>query len=137
MDPATFGQFDGVMDGDFNWNSGWPIQVTTDFAANLLTSNSSLPAGLTNLLNVGVDSVSLPNTLSTELASALSQFIGSTDSDEQHLTALAQSGMGARDGNGTDSKAYMAAVSPWFFTHYSPETFNKNVTSLYFILCFE
>ena len=36
----------------------------------------------------------------------------------------------AEDGNkngGDGKRAYMAAVSPWFFTHYSPETFNKNV----------
>lgn len=23
---------------------------------------------------------------------------------------------------------YMGAVSPWFFTHYSPQTYNKNVS---------
>lgn len=64
------------------------------------------------------------------LQGALRKFIGSTDSDKEHLNGLASltSGVNARaDDGGQAKKAYMAAVSPWFFTHYSPETFNKNV----------
>ncbi|KAJ7863085.1 glycoside hydrolase [Mycena olivaceomarginata] len=62
IDPATFSpQFSGVMDGDFNFNSGWPLE-----------SLATLAAGGAKL-------------------------------------------------------TYMAAVSPWFFTHFGPDSFNKNV----------
>ncbi|EPQ54502.1 glycoside hydrolase [Gloeophyllum trabeum ATCC 11539] len=71
VDPSTFGTFNGVMDGDFNFNSGWPITLTTASAQSVV------------------------------------------------------SGLGATLHNG-GKRAYMAAVSPWFFTHYSPQTFNKN-----------
>jgi glucan endo-1,3-alpha-glucosidase len=59
---------------------------------------------------------------------ALSQFIGSTDTDVEHLSGLeALSGtIQARDGEAA-KKIYMGAVSPWFFTHYGPDSFNKNV----------
>ncbi|KAK7048385.1 glycoside hydrolase [Favolaschia claudopus] len=100
MDPATFTQFGGVMDGSFNFNSGWPIQVTTDFAKGIVSGNfaGATPDG-TNGLN---------------------QFIGSTDPDVQHIQNLAAlSGGGAK-------LTYMAAVTPWFFTHFSKESFNKN-----------
>lgn len=40
-------------------------------------------------------------------------------SDEEYINALAPMG-----------GSYMTAVSPWFFTHYSPQTYNKNVSHL-------
>jgi glucan endo-1,3-alpha-glucosidase len=31
-------------------------------------------------------------------------------------------------------KLYMSAVSPWFYTHYGPNTYNKNVRNSLFIV---
>lgn len=39
------------------------------------------------------------------------------DSDNAYLANL------------SGGKTFMAAVSPWFFTHYGPDTWNKNVRS--------
>ncbi|KII86874.1 glycoside hydrolase family 71 protein [Plicaturopsis crispa FD-325 SS-3] len=103
VDPATFNTFADVMDGDFNFNSGWPIQVTTSFAQSVL---SSVGAALSSLF------------ANPTAKQALGQFVGSTDTDTQHISALAGMNAGA--------KTYMAAVSPWFFTHYGQDTFNKN-----------
>ncbi|KAG6376987.1 glycoside hydrolase family 71 protein [Boletus reticuloceps] len=87
VDTSAFQGFDGVINGMFNWNSGWPTQLTAS---------------------------SVPNFASSALSS-LAVYIGATVSDEQYINAL--NPMGA---------SYMAAVSPWFFTHYSPQTYNKN-----------
>ncbi|EKM79227.1 hypothetical protein AGABI1DRAFT_74088 [Agaricus bisporus var. burnettii JB137-S8] len=70
IDPAEFRGFSEVMNGDFNWNSGWPIELTTSFAHNLVASLS--------------------------------------------------------DGTGAATPMYMGAVSPWFFTHYGKDSFDKN-----------
>lgn len=81
------------------WNSGWPVEVTTDFVKSLQTGASS----------------------KSEPQSILGQYIGTTSSDKLHLSNLATL-------SGTQKPIYIAAVSPWFFTHYSPETFDKNVS---------
>jgi glucan endo-1,3-alpha-glucosidase len=86
----------------FQFNSGWPLEVTTDFANGIST----------NLAGTGDDG-----------ANALNKFIGSTDTDNQHIQSLATLAAGGA------KLTYMAAVSPWFFTHFSPQTFNKNVSS--------
>ncbi|KAJ7250848.1 glycoside hydrolase [Mycena haematopus] len=100
IDPATFTQFNGVMDGDFNFNSGWPIQVTTDFANGIST----------NLTGAEPDG-----------ANALNKFIGANDTDNQHIQNLAALAAGGA------KLTYMAAVAPWFFTHFSPKSaLNKN-----------
>ncbi|KAJ6559169.1 glycoside hydrolase [Mycena vulgaris] len=99
IDPQRFTEFGGVMDGDFNFNSGWPIQVTTDFANGISTDlTTTAPDG----------------------ANALNKFIGATDTDTQHIQSLATLAAGGA------RLTYMAAVAPWFFTHFSPQTFNKN-----------
>ncbi|KAF8910820.1 glycosyl hydrolase family 71-domain-containing protein [Mucidula mucida] len=61
-DPAVYLRMP-CIDGDFNWNGGWPLH--------------------------------------------------STRIDDHHLRHLG-------------GKTFMAAVSPWFFTHYGPDTWNKN-----------
>ncbi|KAF8967166.1 glycosyl hydrolase family 71-domain-containing protein [Flammula alnicola] len=125
IDPTTFKDFADVMDGDFNWNSGWPIQVTTSFAQNALSqfnsSQQTTASPFSHPLSASVSSV-LSN-----MQLALSQFIGSTATDEQHLSGLAalSGAIQARDGQ-SSKRAYMGAVSPWFFTHYGPDSFNKN-----------
>ncbi|KAH6912693.1 glycoside hydrolase family 71 protein [Coprinopsis sp. MPI-PUGE-AT-0042] len=121
MEPAKFSEFSGVMNGDFNWNSGWPIQVTTSFAQEQMSK-----AGPGNArVHLSVSDVVI-DALKNPLQRAVSQFIGGTDSDSQHLDALnALQKVQKRDGE--DAKpVYMAAVSPWFFTHYGQDTFNKN-----------
>ncbi|KZT29607.1 glycoside hydrolase family 71 protein [Neolentinus lepideus HHB14362 ss-1] len=103
IDPATFKNYNNSFNGQFNWNSGWPISLTTSVA------NSQLSASGTSL-----------NNLSTAGQNILKSYIGSTATDTNYVTNLK-----AMPSNG-ESRAYMAAVSPWFFTHYSPQTYNKN-----------
>ncbi|KAG6837624.1 hypothetical protein H0H93_006145 [Arthromyces matolae] len=117
VDPSTFATFSHVMDGDFNWNSAWPIQITTAFVQNLVSGLPSFKAA--------------GNALSTVLTqdavqNALGPLIGSSDPDNQHVKDLsALSSTPAR--RDTSSKpTYMASVSPWFFTHYGADSFNKN-----------
>ncbi|KAI0044393.1 glycoside hydrolase family 71 protein [Auriscalpium vulgare] len=109
VDPNTFSTFNDAMDGALNWNSGWPIQLTADSANTVLSS-------------VGASLSSLASAVSSTVTKTLSQFVGSTDTDTQYLNGLQAMAPGA-DGS---PRAYMATVSPWFFTHYSPQTFNKN-----------
>ncbi|KAF8158163.1 glycosyl hydrolase family 71-domain-containing protein [Crassisporium funariophilum] len=142
IDPAKFTDFADVMDGDFNWNSGWPIQVTTSFAQNALSEFSQKEGSRSSLLGLvtgatgivtGLEKAleeAVASTLS-DLQLALTQFIGATDTDKQHLDGLAalSGAVEARDGE-SSKRAYMGAVSPWFFTHYGPDTFNKNFVFL-------
>ncbi|RDX53305.1 glycoside hydrolase [Lentinus brumalis] len=99
IDPATFSTFSGVMDGDFNFNSGWPIDLKVAQAGSLLP---------------GVDL----NNIDANGETALQKFIGSFDTDNAHITNLANVQGSAQ--------TYMAAVAPWFFTHFGADTFNKN-----------
>jgi glucan endo-1,3-alpha-glucosidase len=101
-DPATFKDFDNVIDGVYNWNSGWPVELTADKATSLLK-----PLG-GNLLKSG--SLNSP---------VLNDLVGSIQSDNVWLGGLS--------GMPNAAKTYMAAVSPWFFTHYGPDSLNKNV----------
>ncbi|KDQ62413.1 glycoside hydrolase family 71 protein [Jaapia argillacea MUCL 33604] len=105
VDPGTFGTFADVMDGDFNFNSGWPIDLTASSAQSLIANLSA------NL-----------NDLDQAATQVIGKVIGTTDTDTQHLNALAAM-PSTSDG---EKRAYVAAVSPWFFTHYSPQTFHKN-----------
>ncbi|KAI0732037.1 glycoside hydrolase [Fomitopsis betulina] len=103
VDPSTFNDYDGVMNGDFNWNGGWPIDLTYSEAAS----------------NLGLGALSLNfSTFPPPVEYALESNVGVFTTDEQYIAGLSEV-------NGTD-KTYMAAVSPWFFTHYSPETYDKN-----------
>jgi glucan endo-1,3-alpha-glucosidase len=118
--------------------------VTTSFAQQVLshvtssnTTNTTQPPGLLNLLthSAAVESVEASleaevNSTLNKLQLALSQFIGATQTDTQFLDSLAalpNNALQARDGEPSTPRTYMAAVSPWFFTHYGPNSFNKNV----------
>ncbi|KAF9452895.1 glycoside hydrolase family 71 protein [Macrolepiota fuliginosa MF-IS2] len=137
VDPTKFGDFSDVIDGDFNWNSGWPIKVTTSFAQDLvaslpMTNNSGPILGATvRIANIALDP-STANSLASAIPAIepeLTKFIGSTETDDEHLKGLQAilSALQARDGEGTNQKpVYMGAVSPWFFTHYGQDSFNKN-----------
>ena len=51
----------------------------------------------------------------------LAKFVGANDQDDAAIGGL----------NGlttSGAKAYMTSVSPWFFTHYGANSFNKNVS---------
>ena len=62
------------------------------------------------------------NNITAQGEAELRNYIGSFDTDNQYISGLSQVQNSA--------KTYMAAVSPWFFTHFGPDTFNKNVSGL-------
>jgi glucan endo-1,3-alpha-glucosidase len=115
--------------------------VTTSFAQKVLrqassgNTNTTQPHSLLNLVTHSasalVESVEAEvNSTLNKLQLALSQFIGATQTDTRFLdslAALSNNNLNARDGEASRPRAYMAAVSPWFFTHYGPDSFNKNV----------
>ena len=126
--------------------------MTTSFAQQVLskstsgTANTTKPHTLLSLLthaNV-VESVEANlnaevNSTLSKLQLALSQFIGATQTDTQFLNSLAalpNNTLQARDGEPSTrtQRAYMAAVSPWFFTHYGVDSFNKNVCFFFLVL---
>ena len=101
-DPNSFKSFDNFIDSVYNWNSGWPVELTTQTATML----QPLRGPLTPSPNS-----TIPNNL-----------VGSIRPDGTYLSGL--------DQMPSDSKTYLAAVSPWFFTHYGLDSFNKNVCTL-------
>jgi glucan endo-1,3-alpha-glucosidase len=76
------------------------------------------------------------------LPSSILNALGSLETDNQYLTGLglptanvatnASSSLSKR----SDGNVYMATVSPWFFTHYGPDTYNKNVGRFSAAPCF-
>ncbi|GBE84927.1 glycoside hydrolase family 71 protein [Sparassis latifolia] len=104
VDPSTFSQYDGVMDGYFNWNGGWPIELTTNSVQSTLGSAAPALGGL--------------GTFSSAVEQTLNQSTGIFSTDAPYLNGL--------NSISSSSKTYIAAVSPWFFTHYGPNTYNKN-----------
>lgn len=71
----------------------------------------TLSGSLDGFLGSTNDLAAISRTLAPLAASA-----GSTKTDIDHVNAIG------------DSRTYMAAVSPWFFTHYGVDTYNKNVS---------
>ncbi|KAI0785282.1 glycoside hydrolase [Abortiporus biennis] len=105
IDPSTqFSQYNGVIDGMFNFNSGWPLDLTEDKVNQILGSS-----GIQLNSAAGDDSV-LVNQL-------LKDLVGSTGTDDAYIDGLKSV---------SSSATYMGAVSPWFFTHYGADSFNKN-----------
>jgi len=98
----TFEQFGNVIDGIYNWNSGWPVELTAEKVSNLLK-----PLG---------ESLADAHRFDSP---ALSDLVGSIQPDRVYLGGLKDMVNGAN--------TYMAAVSPWFFTHYGADSYNKNV----------
>ncbi|GLB38313.1 putative glycosyl hydrolase family 71 [Lyophyllum shimeji] len=132
IDPATFGSFRGIMDGDFNWNAAWPIQLTTDYVRNML-SHRSVDRGKADAseeLSLLARAGARIDLKSARIQNALSRLIGSTDPDTQHLEQLGALTGGLSRRSGTSKPTYMAPVSPWFFTHYGADSFNKNFVYL-------
>ncbi|KAG6878088.1 hypothetical protein C0993_012415 [Termitomyces sp. T159_Od127] len=126
IDPSTFGSFDDVMDGDFNWNSGWPIHVTTDFVRNLISEE---PVENTHSFLATTSSNNDASAIDLSLCSVQNTFnqtIGSSESDLKHVQNLAALSESISSRDGTSKPTYMAAVSPWFFTHYGEDSYDKN-----------
>ncbi|KAH9927687.1 glycoside hydrolase family 71 protein [Fomitopsis serialis] len=103
VDPSTFTTFNDIMDGDFNWNGGWPTDLTYSSAQSELGSNAG-----------DLDDATFPSSAE----SVLSGNVGAFTSDSQYINGL-------NSVSGSD-KTYIAAVTPWFFVHYSPQTYDKN-----------
>lgn len=82
------------------FNSGWPVNLKVDTAGQLLS---------------GVNF----NNIDTAAEAKLSALLGSFDDDNIHLNGLST----IQGSAGT----YMAAVAPWFFTHFGG-SLNKNVS---------
>ena len=61
---------------------------------------------------------------------ALGKFVTDMTSDQQY-----NNGLSSVIAQG--KKAYMATISPWFFTHYGPNSFNKNVGSMFTVVLHE
>jgi len=100
IDPAKFKEFGDVIDGVYNWNSGWPVELTAEKATSLL---QPLGGSLAGQLDSPV----------------INDLVGSIQPDKVWLGGLS-------DMPDTE-KTYMAAASPWFFTHYGADSYNKNV----------
>lgn len=148
VDPNRFGDFHAVMDGAFAWDSGWPQKVDNQFAQQQLGKNLQNSPSISPALRV-VNKVLAPadqklssgviKTLLEELEAvlspvqkAVSSFIGDTDLDSQFLQGLnvLHGQLQKRDGSGASKPTYMAAVAANFFTHYGPDTFDKNFAYL-------
>ena len=71
--------------------------------------------------SAGLKLVNLAASAAKTAKNLLSQFVSSTDTDTQYINGL-------NSVNAKGKKAYMGSISAWFFTHYSPETYNKNVS---------
>ncbi len=113
--------------------------MTTSFAKDLIASlpspnaNTNFIADTTNrVANAALDpAAGLVTSGIPAIEPELGKFIGSTESDDEHLKGLeALAGaIQARDGENR-KPVYMGAVSPWFFTHYGQDSFNKNVSTV-------
>ncbi|VDC00768.1 unnamed protein product [Peniophora sp. CBMAI 1063] len=121
VDPATFGGYDGVMDGALNWNSAWPLTIASSDsnAPSIVSQVLSTTSNTNSTSNSTLASLLSSSTTSTSDAAqqALGAFTGTT-TDGQYLSGLASMPNGG--------KAYMATASPWFYTHYGQDSFNKN-----------
>ena len=110
--------------------------MTTPLAQKIISNssaNTAQPHTLLGLVTHTAASVettpnAVVNSTLNALQHALLPFIGANQTDIQYLNSLAAlPNLQARDGESPAKRAYMAAVSPTFFTHYGPDSFNKNV----------
>ncbi|KLO14581.1 glycoside hydrolase [Schizopora paradoxa] len=109
-DPTTWSSTGvlNVMDGGFSWNSAWPVDAT---ASNYQTLAASDTSQSTSLI------ISANQFQGTQNSLLVENILTSTGPDATYVSAL-------------QGKPYMAGVSPWFFTHYSPQTYNKSFVYL-------
>lgn len=70
------------------------------------------------LASLGLTLANIPKSMLQIVSSKLAQLVDLSNVDAPYTRGLAALG---------SDKTYMAAASPWFFTHYSTQTYNKNV----------
>ncbi|KAF8645175.1 hypothetical protein AX16_008002 [Volvariella volvacea WC 439] len=165
--PCTFEQYEDVMDGDFNASQSvvafhfidqvflvelWlayssdhilreraPREHGQSHAGYTPKQDNKFPAGARLFSALGDALTEAEAAPLNALQAMVTKFVGSTDTDREHLEGLAalhhvdheRSRARRRDdASGLGRKLYMAAVSPWFFTHYGQESFNKNFVFL-------
>ncbi|QRV98082.1 alpha-1,3-glucanase [Ceratobasidium sp. AG-Ba] len=141
MDPTRFKSF-AAMDGAFNWNGGWPTQISASKLSetiSFLNSNPAnpsaapipVPASLTPIANV-VSPLAAPSLVSkrthdkraaSDVASKLAAALAGSINLDSDRTIASNLGTSGASGAGN---VYMSSVSPWFYTHYGPDSFNKN-----------
>ncbi|KEP48908.1 glycoside hydrolase family 71 protein [Rhizoctonia solani 123E] len=141
MDPTRFKSF-SAMDGAFNWNGAWPTQLSASKLSETISFLNSNPA------NTSDAPIPVPQTLTpiAGVVSALSSALSLNIRDEpERLIPLVESKLAAAlagainldsdssitanlgtSGDAGAGNVYMACVSPWFYTHYGPDSFNKN-----------
>ncbi|QRW12672.1 alpha-1,3-glucanase [Ceratobasidium sp. AG-Ba] len=139
---AMFIQELAAMDGAFNWNGGWPTQISASKLSetiSFLNSNPSnpsaapipVPASLTPIANV-VSPLAAPSLVSkrthdkraaSDVASKLAAALAGSINLDSDRTIASNLGTSGASGAGN---VYMSSVSPWFYTHYGPDSFNKN-----------
>jgi len=133
VDPNSFTDFSNVMNGDFFWNGGWPTKLTTS-SVQSLTSAVSSGTFASTLHVIGLARRLFSRTLSTSsdpVQNAIAGYIGSMTDDQPYLNALsALSSGGTQQLQVANKRGYMASVSPWFFTHYGVNSYNKNFVYL-------
>lgn len=106
---SAFPDFKGIIDGMLNVII-IPLSIVILIQYLPLQWNSAWPTQIT-ANTVSSDAPSVLDSLSTE--------IGTFTTDKDYISAL-----------NTIGATYMPTVSPWFFTHYSKQTYNKNVSHL-------
>ena len=95
------------------WNSGWPTQMTTPSVNSQLASQGESLSATSGADLEKITSILLPA-------------VGAIDTDNQYVNGL--KGVSSNDGK---PATYMGAVSPWFFTHYGVNSWNKNVSHIF------
>ena len=132
MDPAQFSSLGNIMNGALNVRFR-PHHVCIDLCWSLysffsLQWNSAWPISLTTA-SIGH---SIIGALQSIVPSSILSTLGSLQSDDEYLSGLGLPATVAANTSSPPKKrsganVYMATVSPWFFTHYGPDTYNKNV----------
>lgn len=108
-----------LMGRSLQFNSGWPIQMTTvSVNTQLALYGSSLSATSPSAIE--------------QITSTLLPTVGAIDTDNQYIA-----GLRSVSSNAGLPPTYIGAVSPWFFTHYGPKSYNKNVSALHATLLFD
>jgi len=123
------------------WNGGWPTKLTSS-SVQSLTSAVASGTFASALTSIGLARRLFTRTESSvqdQVQTAITRYIGSMTDDQTHLKGLAALSSGPTSGTlrrqvENERPTFMAAVSPWFFTHYGADSYNKNVRSFY--VCF-
>ncbi|KAI0822250.1 glycoside hydrolase [Trametes gibbosa] len=100
IDIQQFHNFKDVMDGDFNFNGAWRTDLTTANAGSFIGNSANA------------------DHLDPSQQGAIANALGSFMIDQWHIDQLGRVENSAH--------TYMTSISPWFFTHFGANTYNKN-----------